>query len=262
MDKAHITAVLPARDEALVIGQVLTDLQAQKAPDGSSLIAQIIVCDNGSSDSTAEIAEQMGVKVVYQSSPGYGIACLTALAAIDQTDIVLFVDADGSLDLNETASLIEAIIKGADLVIGAREADLQQAGAMTVPQRFGNWLASALIRIIWRQQVTDLGPFRAIRYSSLKRLVMSDPRYGWTVEMQVKAIQHEMTIQEVPVHYRRRIGKSKISGTLHGVIGAGIGIISTIVKLALNPPGKRHQNPAPNQTPIRADRMTCSSHKE
>ena len=231
----HITAVIPARDEANSIAEVISDIQALQGGNTQPVFDRIIVCDNGSIDSTTRIAQEHGADVIYQAAAGYGIACLTALSLINKTDMVVFIDADASLRIGESIQLIEAIHQGADLAIGARHKHLQEADSMTLPQRFGNLIASALIRLIWRVPVSDLGPFRAIRYQSLQVLDMQDRRFGWTVEMQVKAIQLGMNLVEIPVHYRRRTGKSKISGTISGVIGAGVGIFATIFKLALKP---------------------------
>lgn len=242
----QVVAVIPARDEALSIGGVINDIKALSNEDESPVFDRILVCDNASVDDTASIAIEHGAEVTYQPQTGYGIACLTALSLVNETDIVVFIDADVSLQIDESIALLDAIEGGADLAIGARKPALQQAGSMTMPQRFGNALASFLIRIIWQVPVSDLGPFRAIRFSSLQQLQMQDHSFGWTVEMQVKAIQYGMPVVEVPVHYRRRIGRSKISGTMRGIFGAGIGIFSTIFKLALHPvklplqPGRRH----------------------
>jgi len=232
----HIVAVIPARDEAPSIGKVIVDITAMRDITGEPLFDRVLVCDNGSSDATGAIARAHDAEVVYESTPGYGAACLKALSHVNDTDIVVFVDADQSLDISEARILISVLCDGADLVIGSRPRALQEAGSMTPPQRFGNWLASRLIRLIWGVSVTDLGPFRAISWVALKQLDMQDRSYGWTVEMQVKAIQSGLSMVEVPVHYRKRLGQSKISGTLGGVVGAGIGIISIIVKLAFNPP--------------------------
>jgi glycosyltransferase involved in cell wall biosynthesis len=242
----QVVAVIPARDEALSVGSVIVDIKALTNENGRAVFDRILVCDNASVDGTASIARTHGAEVIYQSRPGYGIACLSALSLIEETEIIVFIDADASLQIDESIALLDAIEGGADLVIGARDPALQQVGSMTLPQRFGNVLASLLIRVIWQVPVSDLGPFRAIRYTAIQRLQMQDTSFGWTVEMQVKAIQHCLNMVEVPVHYRRRIGQSKISGTVSGVIRAGIGIFSTIFKLALRPtklplqPGRRH----------------------
>jgi len=231
----HIVAVVPARDEALSIAKVIADITAIRNITGEPVFDRVLVCDNGSSDATGAIAQAYGAEVVYEPTPGYGAACLKALSYVSDTDIVVFIDADQSLDISEAQSLIAALCNGADLAIGSRPRALQAAGSMTLPQRFGNWLASLLIRLIWGVSVTDLGPFRAIRWAALNRLEMQDRSFGWTVEMQVKAIQIGLSMVEVPVHYRKRLGQSKISGTFSGVVGAGFGIVSTIIKLAFNP---------------------------
>jgi glycosyltransferase involved in cell wall biosynthesis len=231
----HICAVIPARDEAPAIAGVINDLKKLE------FIDRIIVCDNGSSDDTAKIALTTGVEVITQPIPGYGYACMQAISIIDKTDVVLFVDADASLQLDESPRLLDGIDSGADIVIGTRIKKWQQTGSMTMPQRFGNNIASLMINLIWQYRVSDLGPFRAIRFDVLKKLEMGEKRFGWTVEMQVKAIQYGLQMVEVPVHYQRRIGRSKISGTLKGVIGAGIGIIGTIIKLAIRQPSRHKQ---------------------
>ena len=225
----RICAVIPARNEALSIATVVVALQQTQIYD------QIIVCDNGSTDNTGMFAAAQGAEVVSQPVPGYGAACLAAISRIESADIVVFIDADNSLWIPESVNLVEAIAEGADLVIGSRVKAWREKNSMSVPQIFGNWLATRLIRMIWQVEVTDLGPFRAIRFDALKRLGMHDPRFGWTTEMQVKAIQYGLTTVEIPVHYRRRIGKSKISGTLSGIVGAGLGIMGTIARLALDP---------------------------
>jgi glycosyltransferase involved in cell wall biosynthesis len=224
----HVCAVIPARDEALSIGKVVSELNA------TGLVDRIIVCDNGSRDATAAIARSCGAELVTETRPGYGAACSRALAAIRQTDIVVFVDADDSLQLNEIPSLLEQIVVGADLAIGVRIPEWRAPGSMTAAQVFGNWIASQLIALLWRQHVSDLGPFRAIRFDVLQQLQMRDRRCGWTVEMQIRAIQLKLNCCEVPVHYRARIGRSKISGSLKGVVIAGIDIIGTILRLAFN----------------------------
>ncbi len=239
----QVVAIIPARDEASSIAKVVSAVRqlGHQIP----LFDRVLVCDNASIDDTAIIARKYGAEVIHQSQPGYGIACLTALGLIEQTDIVVFIDADASLDIGESISLLKAIDTGADLAVGRRIKAWQQTGSMTLPQQFGNYLASRLIRLIWQIPVHDLGPFRAIRFEALQQLDMQDTAFGWTVEMQVKAIQHELSMIEVPVHYYRRTGHSKISGTIYGVIGAGVGIFSTIFKLALNPSRTVLQAPKP-----------------
>lgn len=226
-----IAAVIPAHNEQASIALVLKELKALSGPDKTPLFDDILVCDNASTDNTPTLAKQAGVRVIYEPQKGYGIACQTAISALRNPDIVVFIDADHSIVAEEVPRLLAPLRKGADLVIGSRTLGNQEANALLPPQRIGNWLASYTIRRLWHYQITDLGPFRAICYRSLKRLQMQDQHYGWTVEMQVKAIQHGMTVVETPVSSLERIGKSKISGTLRGCIGAAIGIFGTIFKL-------------------------------
>lgn len=226
-----VAAILPALDEAASIGGVISALSSLMNQDDTRIIDEIIVCDNASADNTAEIAKDAGARLIYESRRGYGSACLAAISILNEPDIVLFVDADRSVDVTEVTHLLDAIHLGNDIVIGARVSKQSEKGAMTPQQRFGNLLASRLIRFFWRMPVTDIGPFRAIRYECLSRLNMCDVAYGWTVEMQVKAIQHDMRMLEIPVSSIRRIGSSKISGTLRGTLAAGHGIIGTIFKL-------------------------------
>ncbi len=198
-----------------------------------TLIDRIIVCDNGSTDDTASLAAASGAIVTYEPERGYGAACLAALAVDVQKDIILFVDGDHSVVATEIPSVIAPILNGADLVIGSRTLGSSEKGALSIPQRFGNALASFLISKLWSANVTDLGPFRAITQQALQDLQMTDRKFGWTVEMQVRALQLDKVVTEVPVSTLRRIGKSKVSGTVRGVIGAGHGILGTIFKLYL-----------------------------
>ncbi len=227
----HITAIIPARDEALSIGRVVTKLKNLSNNENLKIFDRIIVCDNGSTDSTADIAYHAGAKVVFETRPGYGLACLTALKAVKKTDILLFIDGDNAFRVEQAIPLINSIANGADLAIGSRKLGYIEKNALTPPQRFGNWLASHLILIIWGEKVSDLGPFRAISRHALERMNMEDKQYGWTIEMQIKAIQLAMTTTEHPVDTYCRLGHSKISGTFKGTIGAGIGILSMIIKL-------------------------------
>jgi len=197
----------------------------------SRLVDQIIVCDNGSIDDTAAIALACGAIVVDESERGYGAACLAALASPLAKDIIVFVDADHSVVEQELPSLLSPIFAGADLVIGSRTLGRCERGALSLPQALGNQLASALMRLLWRGNVTDLGPFRAVTDDALTQMRMSDRKFGWTVEMQIRALQLSFKTVEVPVSTRRRIGKSKISGTVRGVLGAAHGILGTIAKL-------------------------------
>ena len=218
-----VAAVIPALDEELSIASVLDGIDR-------TLVRDIIVGDNGSRDRTASIAREHGATVITIPERGYGAACagaLTQLAA--DIDIVLFMDADGSDDPNEIASVLSPIQRNrADLVIGARTS--VEPGALTPQQHFGNWLATRLIRFFYGYAYTDLGPFRAIRRTTLEAIRMQDRRYGWTVEMQMRALQIGARVEEVPVRYRKRIGTSKISGTVTGVAKAAYWILATIWK--------------------------------
>lgn len=218
--------MIPALDEESAIGPLLDAVDRRTVRD-------ILVGDNGSRDGTADVARARGARVVTVQERGYGAACAGALTLLpDDADIVVFMDADGSDDPSEIALLLAPIENGsADLVIGSRALGTVEPGALTPQQRFGNWLATRLIARIYGHRYTDLGPFRAIRRDLLDRITMRDRRYGWTVEMQVRALQLGARVTEVPVRYRRRVGKSKISGTFLGVVKAGWWILYTIFKL-------------------------------
>ncbi len=227
-----IGAVIPAYNEEDNIGAVVASLLALLAPHGQPLIDQVIVCNNASSDATADRAGAAGARVVDQPQPGYGIACLTAIAALPPVDVVLFVDGDQAFDVRQSLDLLAAIAAGAEVAIGSRVMGTAEPGAMSLPQVLGNRVAGVLIRLLWGRRITDLGPFRAIRADALRRLDMRDEAYGWTVEMQVKAIQHGMRMVECPVDTRRRrFGTSKVGGTFRGVVGASAGILATILRL-------------------------------
>ena len=227
-----VGAVIPARNEQDNIAPVVTDLLNLKTQDRQRVVDDVVVCDNGSSDATASQARQAGARVVNEPMAGYGPACLAAIAALRAVDVVLFVDGDQSVDVGQSVTLLDAVADGADLAIGSRTLGRSERGALSAPQRIGNDLASRMIRLLWGIPVTDLGPFRAIRTDALRRLDMRATAYGWTVEMQVKAIQTRMQMVEMPVDTRRRrFGKSKVGGTVRGVIGAGVGILTTIAWL-------------------------------
>lgn len=232
--KYRVAAVIPAMNEAGAIGKVVTELLALGEHENTRWIDQVIVCDNASTDNTAKIAEQAGAKVVKQAVPGYGRACLTAINALPYCDIVLFVDGDDSCYITQAERLLSGIHAGDDLAIGSRSLGKREAGALTLPQRCGNQLATLLIRTFWGVKVTDLGPFRAIRRRVLDRIQMQDQAFGWTVEMQIKVIQHSFVINEYSIDSKIRIGQSKISGTIRGVIGAAIGILGTIVRMRIH----------------------------
>ncbi len=225
-----IIAVIPALNEEASIKHVIEGLLSQRNENKQTLVDSIIVCDNGSSDRTAEYAKQAGAHVVYEPNKGYGAACLKSINAIEKADIIVFIDADHSANTDELAHLLKPFqcLPPIDLVIGSRTLGTIQTGALSLPQTVGNKLASYIIKHLWQHPTTDLGPFRAIRWASLQTLNMQNTRFGWTVEMQVKAIQANMHTKEVPVSTRARIGQSKISGTFKGVIGAAYGILSTI----------------------------------
>lgn len=235
---ARIGVIIPALNEEAAIGDVVRAVLAA----GAGQIAQCLVVDNGSTDLTAARAFGAGAQVITEPARGYGAACLAGLAALAMdVEIVVFLDGDGSDAPEDFASLVAPILAGqADLVIGSRIAGHMEKGAMTAPQRFGNWLAPALIRALWGVHFTDLGPFRAISRSALERLAMRDRDYGWTVEMQIKAARMGLRCLECPVQYRRRIGKSKISGTVRGVVRAGGKILYVVLREAM-----RKRKPAP-----------------
>lgn len=195
------------------------------------LVDSIVLCDNGSTDNTAAIAAECGAIVIEEPEKGYGAACLAAMSIALDEDIIVFVDGDHSVDCTELPKLLEPLYAGADLVIGSRTLGNCESGALSVPQILGNRLASALMRLLWKERVTDLGPFRAISNKVLSELNMQDRQFGWTVEMQVRAFQTKKHVVEVPVSTLKRIGQSKISGTVSGVIGASKGILGTIAKL-------------------------------
>ncbi|MBM7073930.1 glycosyltransferase [Shewanella sp. 202IG2-18] len=233
MYKGHkVAVVIPALNEENAIGVVVSALSTLQF-DNQKIIDDIVVCDNGSADNTSSAAKAAGAITVRQNTPGYGIACLTAIDNLPECDIVLFVDGDDSCFAEQAIPMLEGIIKGDDLAIGSRTMGNIEKGALTQTQMFGNWLSSHLITLFWGQKITDLGPFRAMRHSSLKLIDMQDKTFGWTVEMQVKAIIHGMQVSEYSVDSKVRIGESKISGTLKGSVKAGIGILSMIGKLYL-----------------------------
>ena len=222
--------VIPALNEEPVIALTL-----ERTPQ--DLYKAIIVADNGSIDRTAEIARGCGVTVVAEPRRGYGSACLCALANLPPgTEVVVFMDADLSDDPCEANMLLEPIYAGrADFVLGSRTLGRAEKGSLQAHQRFGNVLATFLIRVLFGHRYSDLGPFRAIRLDALRKLDMQDRNYGWTIEMQIKAVRQNLRIEEVPVSYRNRIGVSKISGNLKGSVKAGIKILWTVFRYRLRP---------------------------
>ncbi len=227
--KPIIDVIIPVFNEEESIGKVINEIPKE-------LVRHIIVCNNGSSDSTAQVASNYGAIVVDQTLKGYGNACLKGMdyiAKLDQhPDIIVFLDGDYSDYPEEMPKLVKPIWEeGVDMVIGSRALGNMEKGAMMPQQIFGNWLATTLIRCIYNYKFTDLGPFRAIRYDRLMEMKMADKTFGWTVEMQVKAAKLKMETSEVAVMYRLRIGESKVSGTVKGTIMAGYKILWTIFKL-------------------------------
>lgn len=224
-----IDVIIPVYNEENSIGKVIAKIPKE-------WVRNILVCNNGSTDLTAEKASDAGAIVLDQPKKGYGNACLKGMEYIANTrnhpDIVVFLDGDYSDYPEEMVDIVQPIIKdNIDLVIGSRALGNMEAGAMMPQQIFGNWLATTLIRWLYNYHFTDLGPFRAIRYKSLMDIAMQDKTFGWTVEMQVKAAKLKLKTCEVPVRYRKRIGISKVSGTVKGTLLAGHKILWTIFKL-------------------------------
>jgi len=220
-----VAVIMPALNEAESLSVLLPDLMGYG-------LGQVIIGDNGSTDETAAVARAHGATVVSEPQRGYGAACWAAMQHIaPQIEVVLFLDADASDDLGRIPDLVLPILDDrTDLVIATRDASTVEAGALSTQQRFGNWLAVNLIRLRWGFRYRDLGPFRAIRKSSLDQIAMRDRAFGWTVEMQIRALQEGLRIEQVSVHYKRRIGQSKIGGTIKGSIKAGYWILGTIGK--------------------------------
>ncbi|MBK7129169.1 MAG: glycosyltransferase family 2 protein [Crocinitomicaceae bacterium] len=223
-----IVVIIPAVNEENSIARVVNEIPA-------GLVDEIIVCDNGSHDNTADNARLCGATVVYESRKGYGWACLKGMEHLEKRvvkpDIVVFIDGDYSDYPDQMPALVAPILNGsADFVIGSRALGNREKGSMTFPQVFGNWLATRLMRIFYQVRYSDLGPFRAIRYDALLKLGMKDKTYGWTIEMQIKAAKNKLPYTEVPVNYKKRIGVSKVSGTIKGTILAGYKIIFSIFK--------------------------------
>ncbi|SEU08459.1 glycosyltransferase family 2 protein [Hymenobacter actinosclerus] len=226
----RIDVIIPAFNEEQSIARVLAEIPA-------GLVREVIVVDNNSHDQTGAVAAAAGATVLREPRPGYGHACLAGMAhafarpAAEQADIIVFLDGDYSDFPADMTALVQPIVRNeADMVIGSRALGERQAGSMLPQQLFGNWLATTLLRWFYGARFTDLGPFRAIRREALQRIGMQDTTYGWTVEMQLKAAKLQLRSVEVPVRYRRRIGISKVSGTVKGTLGAGYKILWTIFR--------------------------------
>lgn len=236
--KPKIAVIIPALNEELAIAGVVESIP--------SFVDRIIVADNGSTDRTAIRARAAGAEVVSVPEAGYGRACLAGVAAAGEAaDILVFIDGDGSDVAPEMDLLLAPILSGdVDMVIGSRAMGIAEIGSLTLPQRFGNRLACVLMTLFWGGTYTDLGPFRAIRRSAYERLDMTAPTFGWTVEMQVRALKQKLAVADVPVSYKNRIGVSKISGTVRGVVMAGAYILGTIFaeKLGRGPKPARQRH--------------------
>jgi glycosyltransferase involved in cell wall biosynthesis len=218
-----VSVIIPTHNEAQAIGRVLADLP-------SSLVTEVIVVDSNSTDGTPDLARKMGAQVLEEPRRGYGRACLTGLANAQNPDVVVFLDGDYSDRPSELPTLLAPIIEGrADITLGSRLGGKSHPGALPWHQSFGNHLAAGLIRLLYGVKISDLGPFRAGRAQVLRALALEEATYGWAVEMIVKGAISGFRIVEVPVSYHPRIGKSKISGTVKGAIGAGWFILSRIV---------------------------------
>ena len=227
---ADIKVIIPAFNEADSIAYVINELP--------KTVSEVIVVNNNSTDDTVKNAEAAGATVLTETNKGYGYACLRGLEYVasksKQPDIIVFIDGDYSDYPEELDKVVAPILEDdIDFVVGARRKNLREEGSMTPQQVFGNWLATFLMRLFFGAKFTDLGPFRAIKYEKLKELNMEDKTYGWTVEMQLKILNKKMTYIEVPVRYKRRIGISKVSGTVKGSIFAGIKILGWIFKYSI-----------------------------
>jgi glycosyltransferase involved in cell wall biosynthesis len=225
----RVSVIIPTHNEAQAIGRVLADLP-------SDLVTEVIVVDSNSNDATPEIAASMGARVIQEPRRGYGRACLTGLANVNSPDIVVFLDGDYSDRPAELPILLDPIIKGqADITLGSRLGELRVPAALPWHQAFGNRLAAGLIRLLYGVEITDLGPFRAARAELIRDLTLQETTYGWAVEMILKGALNGSRIIEVPVTYYPRIGKSKISGTLKGTVGAAWFILSLTLRYYFRP---------------------------
>lgn len=227
LSRPIIDVVIPVFNEENSIGLVIKNIP--------SIVREVIVVNNGSTDNTVNVAKDAGAMVLTELQKGYGKACLKGLEHIEQKqdkpEIVVFIDGDYSDYPEELLDLIKPIQEqGIDFVLGSRVKGNHEKRSMTPQQVFGNWLATRLMRLFFKAKYTDLGPFRAIKYQKLQQLKMQDTNFGWTIEMQIKAVKNNLRYEEIPVSYRVRIGKSKVSGTIKGSIMAGYKILYTIFK--------------------------------
>ncbi|SLJ87115.1 glycosyltransferase family 2 protein [Salegentibacter salarius] len=227
LDGIKVKVIIPAYNEEESIAKVIAEIP--------KVVQEIIVVSNNSTDDTEENALNAGATVLQENQKGYGYACLKGIDYISKQsttpDIIVFLDGDYSDFPSELPKIIAPIIEeNKDLVIGTRVKKWRKKGSMTFPQIFGNWLATSLMKLFFNARFTDLGPFRAIKYNKLLELEMQDKTYGWTVEMQLKALKKDFSYTEVPVHYKNRIGTSKVSGTVKGAIFAGVKILGWIFK--------------------------------
>lgn len=222
-----VRVIIPALNEEKSIAKVVQDIPKN--------VVEIIVVNNNSSDNTVEVATNAGATVLTEKEPGYGASCLKGMSYVasltDPTDIIVFLDGDYADYPEELNDLIKPILENdADLVIGSRVLGDREKGSLTSVQIFGNWLSTSLLRLLYGVNFTDLGPFRAVKWTKLQELGMKDRNYGWTVEMQLRAARKNFKCTEIPVKYRNRIGVSKVSGTIKGSILAGYKILLTIFR--------------------------------
>ncbi|OEK07856.1 glycosyl hydrolase [Flavivirga aquatica] len=226
----NIKVIIPAYNEADSIAHVINDIP--------SIVSEIIVVSNNSTDETENKARKAGATVLKETNKGYGYACLKGIDYVSRQtvkpNIIVFLDGDYSDFPEDLTKIVAPIIENnLDFVVGSRVKELREAGSMTFPQIFGNWLATKLMNLFFRAKFTDLGPFRAIKYNKLLALNMEDKTYGWTVEMQLKVLKQKLSYTEIPVNYRNRIGVSKVSGTVKGAIFAGVKILGWIFKYSI-----------------------------